>query len=158
MRRRRSEAGLVRESGAGPTALDTSCLVALLSPWHEHHAATLERVNELLGRGHLLVAPAPALVETYSVLTRMPAPYRSPARVVHAALTATCARWETPALTGREYAEMLAELAGAGVAGGRVYDAVIAACARKAGAARLLTWNAAHFVGLAGESLRVAAP
>jgi predicted nucleic acid-binding protein len=158
MRRRGSEAGLVREGAAGPTALDSSCLVALVSPWHEHHPPTLRLVNELLGARTPLVAPAPALVETYSVLTRMPAPYRSPPRVVHAALSATCARWEIPALSGREYSDLLGELAEAGLGGGRVYDAVIAACARKAGATRLLTWNAAHFVELAGESLRIASP
>ena len=36
-----------------------------------------------------------------------------------------------------------------GVAGGRTSDALIAACARKAKVATLLTWNAGHFESLA---------
>jgi len=44
------------------------------------------------------------------------------------------------------------------VYGGRIYDAVIAACARKAKARELLTWNLKHFEPFADGSLVAASP
>lgn len=52
---------------------------------------------------------------------------------------------EIVALTPSEYWKLLRECQNKGISGGQVYDAVIVACARKAGAERLLTWNFEHF-------------
>jgi hypothetical protein len=43
-----------------------------------------------------------------------------------------------------------------GLAGGRVYDGCIAACARKGKADEVLTWNARHFETL--PAIRVVVP
>ena len=57
-------------------AADTSVLVASFASWHEHHglaAAAIAKVNAVV---------AHCLLETFSVLTRLPAPHRMTAKVV----------------------------------------------------------------------------
>src|SRR6184192_3362205 len=56
--------------------LDTSCLVAAVCSWHMHHEATAAEISRRLSRGEEPVMAAPALVEAYAVLTRLPAPHR----------------------------------------------------------------------------------
>src|SRR2546429_8074688 len=52
-----------------------SCMVAAVCAWHEHHTrATAAIGRRLRGRERMIVA-APALIEAYSVLTRLPAPF-----------------------------------------------------------------------------------
>jgi predicted nucleic acid-binding protein len=59
---------------------DSNCLVAVVSPWHEHHEAATAELGRRLDRGDTMALAAPALVEAYAVLTRLPAPHRlSPA-------------------------------------------------------------------------------
>jgi predicted nucleic acid-binding protein len=52
---------------------------------------------------------------------------------------------------------LLRALPDSGVAGGNTYDAVIAACARKAGVDVILTWNVADFEKVA-QDIEVTAP
>jgi hypothetical protein len=66
------------------------------------------------------------------------------------ALTVLERNWgttETVALNGPECWRVVTQLAQAGVTGGRVYDGLIARCARQANADELLTWNVKHFAG-----------
>jgi uncharacterized protein with PIN domain len=53
-------------------ALDTSCVIPLLSSWHEFHARTKHAYDARLARRERLIIPAHALLESFSVLTRMP--------------------------------------------------------------------------------------
>jgi predicted nucleic acid-binding protein len=127
-------------------ALDTSCMVALVCGWHERHHDAAVAVESRLARGARLAVAAHALVETYAVLTRLPSPHR----LAHDdAWAVVQANFVEPAtiitLSGREHAALLGRLARAGIGGGRTYDAVIAACAAKANAAELLTFNPRHF-------------
>ncbi len=48
-------------------------------------------------------------------------------------------------LDGDEYCAAIRRMARLGVVGGAVYDGLIAACALKAGANHLYTWNVRHF-------------
>jgi predicted nucleic acid-binding protein len=48
-------------------------------------------------------------------------------------------------LNGDEYRAAVRRIARMGIVGGAVYDGLIAACALKAGANHLYTWNARHF-------------
>jgi predicted nucleic acid-binding protein len=106
--------------------LDTSAAVALVVEDHELHAVTLEAVQ-----GHRLGLAGHAWFETYSVLTRLPGGLRrSPADI--AALLAH----DFPAtafLTAKAAAALGSELAGLGVSGGAVYDALVGAAARQQG-------------------------
>ena len=81
--------------------------------------------------------PAHALAEAFSSMTRMPTPVPVPPAVV----------WQTLAdvfpepplvLSAAGYLNVCRRLAEAGTAGGRVYDAIVAATAAEAGA-RLLS-------------------
>lgn len=112
-------------------AADTSVVVAAFASWHEGHASALGALSR---RPRL---PAHVLVETYSVLTRLPVPYRAPAVLVAEFLAA---RFPEPALLldGAGHLTLLARAADAGISGGAIHDALIAATAQAAGA-KLLT-------------------
>jgi predicted nucleic acid-binding protein len=140
-------------------ALDTSCVVALVCEWHEHHAATTSAVDERLDRGVGLAIAAPVLVEAYSVLTRLPAPYRiSPDVALHLLSENFQRKARTVALSADDHWSLLGRAPAAGVHGGRTYDAAIAACARKARARELLTLNLRHFAMFADDSLLITSP
>lgn len=139
------------------TAVDTSVIVAALQEWHTDHPRCLAALDEALAAPPVVV-PVAALVESYSVLTRLPPPHR---------LRAADA-WRLLAETFRDAADLapapvdtwgfLSNLAVAGVTGGAVYDAVILDSAVAAGAERILTLNLRHFDRLAPEGLEVVAP
>ena len=51
-------------------------MIAAVCSWHEHHEATANEIDSrLAGRSKMMVA-APALIEAYAVLTRLPPPHR----------------------------------------------------------------------------------
>ena len=110
--------------------LDTSCMVAAVSTWHEHHAASASEINRRLSRGERLAAAAPALVEAYAVLTRLPAPHRLSPGDAWALVEANFVQGiNVVALPGTVYLALLRRAARQGTAGGRAYDVVIAECA-----------------------------
>ena len=127
-------------------AIDTSCMVAAVCTWHERHLAAVGEIERRLEGGGRLAIAAHALVETYAVLTRLPAPHRLAPGDAWALVKANFVDSATVvALSGRAHITLLRGLATAEVAGGRSYDAIIAACARQARAAALLTFNRRHF-------------
>ena len=88
---------------------------------------------------------AHSLAETYAVLTRLPGPNRLRSGDAIALLEAN---WrETPVihLTAAETWRTLRRAHRRGMIGGQTYDMLIAACALKAGATTILTWNVRHF-------------
>ena len=112
-------------------AVDSSVVVAAFASWHEGHrtaAAALARKPRV---------PAHVLVETFSVLTRLPPPHRAPGDLVAAFFTERFVR-PPLALPPRAHLLLIQQAAARGIAGGSVYDALIAATAHHAGA-RLLT-------------------
>jgi predicted nucleic acid-binding protein len=104
-----------------------------------------------------MVVAAPALVEAYAVLTRLPPPYRLRPQDALAVIEGSWGGVDVVAVTGPETWGLLRSLPGAGIAGGSSYDALVAACARKAKADVILTWNVRDFERVA-EGLDVAAP
>jgi predicted nucleic acid-binding protein len=137
--------------------IDTSCVVAAVLSWHEDHAATVEDLRRRPRRGDKLVLAAHTLVESYAVLTRLPANRRLEAQEAWTLLRANWSRAELVGLTPAEHWALLENAAEARIEGGQSYDALIAACARKAGVDLLLTWNLSHFARLAGP-FRVSRP
>jgi predicted nucleic acid-binding protein len=105
-----------------------------------------------------MVVAAPALVETYAVLTRLPAPHRLSAEVALRLVEENFMRGRCVALDVQEYRSLLRGAPPAGVAGGRTYDAVIAQCARRAGVGTVLTFDAAHFAPFGGPDLAIVVP
>jgi len=126
--------------------LDSSCMIAAICSWHEQHGRAAAEVERRLRRGEQLAIPAPALVESYAVLTRLPAPHRLSAADAWALLEANFVEdRRIIALSGAHYVATVRALAKQGVGGGRTFDAVIAECACEARPATLLTFNRRHF-------------
>lgn len=102
--------------------VDTSVAVALVLGGHEHHDTTFEALAERrLGlAGH-------AAFETFSVLTRLPPPSRRTPATVARLLNTNFphTRFLGPEAAGR----VLGGLSTNGIAGGAVYDALVAAAA-----------------------------
>ena len=131
---------------------DTSCIVAAVCAWHEHHARAAGEIERRLRRGEKMIVAAPALVESYAVLTRLPAPHRlSPADTLEVLEANFLGTANIVALDGASYRALLRRAPEEGIVGGRPYDAVIDACAEKAKAAALLTFNDSHFQPLQSE-------
>lgn len=108
-------------------AVDTSVAVAAFASWHEHHRLALRS----LSRGARLIAHV--ALETYAVLTRLPPPHRARADLVVEFLTRNF-RGSLLVLPPGEQRRLLATCARAGLTGGGVYDALVAATAAHAGA------------------------
>jgi len=103
-------------------AADTSAIVAAFATWHEHHDAA----RGALDAGLRLIEHCG--LETYSVLTRLPPPHRSPGPLVRDFLAL---RFPKPflRLSPRAYRDFVLHLPDHAVAGGAAYDALVAATA-----------------------------
>lgn len=106
--------------------LDTSAAVALVLADHDRHAQALSAVA-----GRRLGLAGHAWFETYSVLTRLPPGLRRSPGDAHRLLLHNFP--DTRFLDPRGAADLGAELARVGIAGGTVYDALVGACARQHG-------------------------
>jgi predicted nucleic acid-binding protein len=127
-------------------ALDANCMVATVSSWHEHHAAASREIERRFERGERLTVPAPALIEAYAVLTRLPPPHRLSPTDAWTLLDVNFVKGKkVVVLRGATYRALLRRLAKEGIAGGRTYDAVIGECARQGRVQALLTFNTRHF-------------
>ena len=138
---------------------DASCMIAAVCAWHEFHDRTAAELEMRLERGERMVAAGPALVETYAVLTRLPAPHRlAPADAIALIDSNFMKRQGIVSLDGASHRALLSAAADAGIAGGQIYDAVIAECVVKARAAVFLTFNPRHFSQLAARKIEVVVP
>jgi predicted nucleic acid-binding protein len=102
--------------------VDTSVAVALVVADHEAHSAVATAL-----RGRRLGLAGHAAYETYSVLTRLPPPARRTPAVVARLLAEAFPG--TRFLDAEATAVLFARLAELGIAGGSVYDALVAATA-----------------------------
>lgn len=128
---------------------DTSVLVACFWGDHQHHAASLK-----------LFAPATpknaacslhTLAEVFAVLSSLPV--KPPIAPEQAALFVDEVRKRLTAvpLSAEEYYETMRAASERGIAGGRVYDALLLQCARKSKAEIIYTWNLKHFQSIAPD-------
>ncbi|TMK40908.1 MAG: type II toxin-antitoxin system VapC family toxin [Actinobacteria bacterium] len=125
---------------------DSSALVAAFAPWHERH----DKARHVLREVSDLVAHAE--LEAYSVLTRLPTPFRAAPGIVAAYLRQRHpgARLVLPGARRRSLVERLSELS---ISGGGVYDALVAATAAHHGEALV---SCDRRAGLVYERLDVA--
>lgn len=110
------------ERGGPELLVDTSVAVALMVADHRDHASALAGVGTRRRglAGH-------AAFETFSVLTRLPAPARrTPATVARMLMTNFP---HTRFLSPDGARALLADLAGTRIAGGAIYDALVGAAA-----------------------------
>jgi predicted nucleic acid-binding protein len=101
---------------------DSSVVIAAFASWNQHHELALAA----LGKARDLVAHAE--LEAYSVLTRLPEPFRA-----EPALVAQYLREDYPGsrmiLPEPDRRTMVSRFARLSIAGGAVYDAIVAATA-----------------------------
>ena len=132
--------------------LDTSVLVAAVLEQHGDLArafAILERVQQGKDEG---VVAAHSLAETYAILTRLPSPFRhSPEQALLSIEENILKHFTTSSLSGSDYAALIRDVAGRGVQGGTIYDAVLLKSAAKASVARIFTLNLKHFRAIAPQ-------
>ena len=132
---------------------DSSVLVPVFYGDHVHHAASLEVFTRFskpeAGCG------AHSLVEVYSTLTRMPGKHRISGDQAMLFISNIRERLTVIGLTPDEYADMLQSSSERGIVGGTIYDALLAACAMKAGAKKLFTWNLRHYSQFGPEVTRI---
>jgi predicted nucleic acid-binding protein len=129
--------------------LDTSILIAANDAEHPHFAPSFP----------LLAAATPettfcgahTLAETYSVLSRLPGSKQKRPEFASLLVDQMIARMTVIQLAVDEYATTIRNAAKSQQAGGSIYDALLLACARKADAERIYTWNLKHFHRLAPD-------
>ena len=131
---------------------DTSVLVAAMvaaHPQHAHAAVALARVV-LAGSKDKGFVCCHSLAELYAVLTRLPlSPAIHPAEAHRLIAENVIAHFRLVPLVAEDYRESLRALAGAGFAGGMIYDALLMRAAERSGAEQVFTFNTAHFQRLA---------
>lgn len=137
--------------------VDTSCIIASVCSWHEHHAQAAAEIERRLAAGEQMATAAHAAAEAYAVLTRLPSPHRlSPADAL--ALIDGNFLDGAVALDASGYRALLRRAGADGISGGRTYDAIIGACALRAKADTLLTFNARHFASVEAAGVKVVVP
>jgi len=108
------------------SALDTSVAVPSLLAWHEHHGVCADAASGAS-------IPSHALLETYSVITRLPAPHRVRGTDADRRLGSRFAAEHilvTPSALQRYLVRRLVVLA---IEGGAVYDALVGLTAKHHG-------------------------
>lgn len=126
--------------------VDSNYLICLLQSWNSLHPATLEDLECRLNQGQLLHIIPHTLLETYSVMTRMPDPFRKPPSIVQELMSSNFREFPLTAIPASEDAWLLlAELGQRGLGGGQTYDRWIAYSAHQSGMRALVTWNVKHF-------------
>ena len=128
---------------------DTTVLVAALLPDHPHHARSFPLFASATRRQ--AACAAHSLAEAYSTFTRYPGKERMSAEAASLVLQGIEQRFTLVWLDADEYCASLSRMAQLGIVGGAVYDGLVAACALKAGASHLYTWNVRHFDLLGAE-------
>jgi predicted nucleic acid-binding protein len=128
---------------------DSSVLVPAFLPDHVHHARSFA----------LFAAASPqkagcaahSLAEVYSTLTKYPGKERLGAEYAALLVQQIEEKLTLVWLDAAEYGAAIQRVASLGIVGGAVYDGLVAACALKAGADHLYTWNVRHFDLLGAE-------
>jgi predicted nucleic acid-binding protein len=131
---------------------DTSALVPVFYGDHVHHQASLRRF--IAFDPSTGCCGAHSLVEVYSTLTRMPGKHRISGEQAMLFLGSIREHLSLVALDGEEYFKALSTSASLGIAGGGVYDALLAHCALKAEAKTIYSWNTRHYAQCGPEVTR----
>jgi predicted nucleic acid-binding protein len=132
---------------------DTSVLVAALLPGHPHHARSFPAFAAATRKQ--AACAAHSLAETYSTFTNYPGKERMSAEAASLVVQGIEQRLTLVWLDGDEYCAAIRNMAQLGIVGGAVYDGLVAACALKAGADHLYTWNVRHFDLLGAETKKL---
>ncbi|MBD1857878.1 PIN domain-containing protein [Leptolyngbya boryana CZ1] len=131
---------------------DTNIIVAALSEAHEMHDRArpwLEQVQ--IDRTIEGFISTHSFAESYSILTRLPPPYRISPANAERLLSEDLTQFTRISLTAEDYQAVLRKVVQMNISGGGIYDTLIAYAALKANVDMLLTFNVKHFVRLGEE-------
>ena len=129
--------------------LDTSVMIAAFWGDHADHDASLRVFVE--ANSETGACGIHSLAEVYAVMTMLPVrPVPGPEQAF-LFVQQVADRLTTVTLDGAEYLAAIRELSDRGLAGGRVYDALLLACARKSQAEIIYTWDVKHFRQIAPD-------
>jgi len=129
---------------------DTSVLVAAVLEEHEHHEPSFSALAAANRTSSFCAAHN--LAEVYATLTRYPGKQRLSEEQALLALSVLERKLTIVALESSEYLDAIRRFAALGIIGATIYAGLIAACALKAKADALYTWNTGHFL-LLGEDV-----
>lgn len=124
---------------------DTSSLIAAFVESHPAHLPAWAWLEQTLEGTHKGFVATHTLAELYAVMTRLPLRPAIPPTVALQLMKENLRGFQTVALSAADYRATLQRLEKRGLAGGAVYDALIAQAALKARAERLITLNSGHF-------------
>jgi predicted nucleic acid-binding protein len=139
------------------TAVDTSVVIPAVVSWHVRHVPAVSAMERLL-RTKSLLLPLPVVLESYSVLTRLPAPHRLSPADAHELLVRTFENARLSPFRPRNVWAFLQSLAERAIAGGAAYDGAVLEAARAGGAEVLLTYNRSDFERLELQSIEIVEP
>jgi predicted nucleic acid-binding protein len=123
--------------------LDTSVLVAAVRTADLRHAASNELVVKCSPEN--ATCAAHTLAEVYASLTGMRPPNRFRPEQAMQLVDEFRGKFRCVELTADEVVDTAREIAGLGLMGGIIYDALLLTCARRVNADRIYTWNVRHF-------------
>jgi predicted nucleic acid-binding protein len=126
---------------------DTSVLVAAFLGTHPHHEPSIKRFADADPR-HSACA-IHTLAEIYSALTALPVKPFIPPEQALLFVQEIRNRLTAIPLDPEEYFATIEQAASRGLISGRIYDALLLACAAKSKAQAIYTWNLKHFQSIA---------
>ena len=126
---------------------DTSVLIAAFSGGHVHHAASIARLAAADKKRS--ACGLHSLAEVYAVMTALPVKPLIPPEQALLFVEELRHRLTPILLTADEYFAAIQNTANSGFTSGRVYDALLLACAAKSKSPIIYTWNEKHFQTLA---------
>jgi predicted nucleic acid-binding protein len=140
---------------------DTSVLVAAYERSHPHHARAMPVVLRVIHGEDTGYISTHSIAEIYATLTRLPVqPRIHPSEAARIIKDNILPHFELVQARKPDYVSAIEVVAGGGWPGGKIYDALLLACAETSGASRVYTFNLADFKLLAGASLqnKISAP
>ncbi len=136
---------------------DTSVLVAAFWGGHVHHQPSVTRLGAASKKQS--ACGIHSLAEVYAVMTALPVKPLIPPEQALLFVEEVRDRLTLVALNSEEYFAAIQRTAGRGFSSGRVYDALLLACAAKIKAQTIYAWNLKHYQALAPElSARIHTP
>lgn len=128
---------------------DTSVFISACQRSHENHSAGLDAFAA--ARKATSACGVHSLAEVYAVITGMQREHKVAPEDAWLFLRQVSERCQLITLDSQEYLATLNAMVHRQRTGGVIYDALLLACARKAKAERILTWNLKHFRALAPD-------
>lgn len=138
-------------------AADATVLVAAVVAWHERHRGASAAVETALAR-KALVVPAPALVESYAILTKLPAQHRLAHADAFHLLRSSFSPARLAGARTRDTWSLLRRWSVGAIGGSDAYDAMVVEIAKEAGAKTLLTFRRAELERLAIPGIEIVEP